>query len=100
MWMAEVHGSRTHPRPRSWPSNRFEDGSMAAQTCSGVSKKGAREFKSRDFLLPSWPRVPTIFPGLAADLAADSRAVYSLPENSRPAIRVTRQVGDILGSCG
>jgi hypothetical protein len=23
---AEVHGSRTHPRPGSWPSNRFEDG--------------------------------------------------------------------------
>ena len=24
--VAEVHGSRTHPRPGSWPSNRFEDG--------------------------------------------------------------------------
>src|SRR2546429_2776027 len=24
--LAEVHGSRTHPRPGSWPSNRFEDG--------------------------------------------------------------------------
>jgi hypothetical protein len=26
LWLAEVHGSRTHPRPGSWPSNRFEDG--------------------------------------------------------------------------
>lgn len=26
----KVHGSRTHPRPGSWPSNRFEDGLTTA----------------------------------------------------------------------
>ena len=40
--VAEVHGSRTHPRPGSLPSNRFEDGSYRTLACFSVCHSWVR----------------------------------------------------------
>src|SRR6266851_5387411 len=36
---AEVHGSRTHPRPGSWPSNRFEDGEAHRDPSTSLGRR-------------------------------------------------------------
>src|SRR6266508_4103008 len=42
---AEVHGSRTHPRPGSCPSNRFEDGPALGPPRARRPQSTPAEFK-------------------------------------------------------
>jgi hypothetical protein len=53
-----VHGNRTHPRPRSWPSNRFEDG------LSPVSAR-VRSLQTAPVSSSLWARIPHVVPWLS-----------------------------------
>src|SRR5438128_9540418 len=84
------HGALPRPSVEPWESNPpstrklaeqpfWEDGRTAVQPCSGMAQTGATEFKSRGSVLLAGPRWPPVSPGLAADLAASSRADASVP---------------------
>ena len=65
-----MHGSRTHPRPGSWPSNRFEDGTDLVSACFVVGHRALREFKCDSRVRHVVPRYPAVFRSSAANLAA------------------------------
>ena len=69
--VAEVHGSRTHLRPGSWPSNRFEDGTDLVPTFLLVVHSMTGEFKCGSRVRCVAPRYPTVFRRSAANLAAN-----------------------------
>ena len=69
--VAEVHGSRTHPRPGSWPSNRFEDGLTPVPGSSSKRQRAGFEFRTRSHVPRRDPRCASVVRGFAADFAAN-----------------------------